>query len=266
MKSKKNSSGILSIILILIIGFMASQVYIFSIKYDEDMAAHAQSNKIENKIDQYIQKTNNVIQEYFSDYISGETKEQEPQELSKINEGKVELYTTFYFIALGVLLLTYFVSSREVFIVSILTAGLISWFVGVFAPIMTVEIFKDLPVFGFTIFKYESKGIWTTVEKLWSLQNYILAAVITLFSIAIPLIKTISLYFSVLMKIDIKYIDFIGKWSMADVFIVSLLLTNLSLSVDEFTNAEVQVAIYFFCSYVVLSIISSYIIKKEREK
>ncbi len=137
---------------------------------------------------------------------------------------------------------------------------------GILAPIMTIEIFKDLPLFGFTIFKYESKGIWTTVEKLWTLQSYLLAVMIALFSIAIPIIKTISLYFSALMKVDIKYIDFIGKWSMADVFIVSLLLTNLSLSADEFTDAKVQVAIYFFCTYVVLSIISSYIIKKESEK
>ncbi|WP_324170896.1 paraquat-inducible protein A [Sulfurimonas sp.] len=266
MYSKNLSSGILSVILVLIIAFMAFQAYLFSVKYDKEMASHAQNYKIENKIDHYIQKTNNIIQDYFSEYIRGETKEQKPHELSKINKENTQLYTTLYFIALGVLLLTYFFSSKEIFIVSILSAALISWFVGIFAPIMTVEIFKDLPIFGFTIFKYESKGIWSTVEKLWILQNYFLAVVITLFSIAIPIIKTISLYFSVLMKINIKYIDFITKWSMADVFIVSLLLTNLSLSVDEFTNAEVQIAVYFFCTYVVLSILSSYIIIKEREK
>lgn len=241
---------------------MAFQTYIFSIKYDQEMLSTAQTHKIENKIDHYIQNTNNTIQGYFSEYINSDTKEVKTQELSKTNKEKTQLYTILYFIALGVLLLTYFFSPKEVFLVSVLSAALISWLVGILAPIMTIEIFKDLPVFGFTIFKYESKGILTTVEKLWTLQNYLLSVMIALFSIAIPLIKTISLYFSTLMKVDIKYIDFIAKWSMADVFIVSLLLTNLSLSADEFTDAKVQVAIYFFCTYVVLSIISSYIIKK----
>ncbi|WP_415398538.1 paraquat-inducible protein A [Sulfurimonas sp. CS5] len=266
MTTKNISSILISAILVIIIGYMASQTYIFSMKYDKELLLTAQTNKIENKIDYYIQTTNTSIQDYISEYINGDTKEIKTQESSKTNKEKTQLYTILYFVALGILLLTYFFSSKEIFLISILSVALISWLVGILAPIMTIEIFKDLPVFGFTIFKYESKGIWTTVEKLWSLQNYLLSVIIALFSIAIPLIKTISLFFSALTKVNIKYIDFIGKWSMADVFIVSLLLTNLSISADEFTDAKVQVAIYFFCTYVILSIISSFIIKKEIEK
>ncbi|EHP28877.1 hypothetical protein SMGD1_0350 [Sulfurimonas gotlandica GD1] len=247
---------------------MASQAYMYSMKYDKEMLSHAQNNKIENKIDNYIQTTSNSIQKYLSDYLGSDSKEIKKQSSAEIqiNKENTKLYTMLYFVALGLLLLTYFFSSKELFVISILSAALISWLVGILAPIMTIEIFKDLPIFGFTIFKYESKGIWTTVEKLWLLQNYLLAVMIGLFSIVIPIVKTISLYFSALMKVNVKYIDFIGKWSMADVFIVSLLLTNLSLSADEFTDAKVQVAIYFFCAYVILSIISSYIIKKESQK
>jgi paraquat-inducible protein A len=268
MLNKNLYSSILSAIIVLIIGIMASQVYFFSMKYDKDMASRAQNYKIESKIDTYIQQTNNTIQNYIADYLDVKIKTKEVKEFQETltNKDKTQLYAKLYFISLGVLLLTYFFSSKEVFLVSILSAAIISWLVGVLAPIMTIEIFKDLPVFGYTIFKYESKGIWTTVEKLWSLQNYFLALMITLFSIAIPVVKTISLYFSALTKVNIKYIDFIGKWSMADVFIVSLLLTNLSLSADEFTDAKVQVAVYFFCTYVILSILASYVIKREIEK
>jgi paraquat-inducible protein A len=266
MLTKNRLSIFISSLLVIIIGYMASQTYIFSMKYDQEMLSSAQNHKIENKIDHYIQSTNNSIQDYISEYINGDKKEAKTQELSKTNKEKTQFYTMLYFIALGVLLLTYFFSSKEVFLISILSAALISWLVGILAPIMTIEIFKDLPVFGFTIFKYESKGIWTTVEKLWTLQNYLLAIMIGLFSIVIPIIKTISLYFSAVMKANVKYIDFIGKWSMADVFIVSLLLTNLSMSADKFTDAKVQVAIYFFCTYVILSILASYVIKKDIEK
>lgn len=268
MLNKKLYTSIFSTIIILIIGFMASQVYFFSMKYDDEMAARAQKYKVENKIDTYIENTNNTIQNYISNYLTSDTKVKEIKKSTDAttSKEKMQFFTILYFTALGILLLTYFFSSKEIFLTSILSAALISWLVGIMAPIMTIEIFKDLPLFGYTIFKYESKGIWTTVDKLWNLQNYLLAIAITLFSIIIPIIKTISLYFSTLMKVNIKYIDFIGKWSMADVFIVSLLLTNLSLSADEFTDAKVQIAIYFFCAYVILSIISSYIIKLEAQK
>ena len=56
-------------------------------------------------------------------------------------------------------------------------------------------------------------------------------------------------------------IDNLGKWSMADVFIVALLLTNLSLNTDDFTRAEVQVAIYFFSTYVIISMFASHMLK-----
>ncbi len=256
--------SLLSIILVIFIALMASKAYQFSLEYDTQMSNQAEKNKIEYKIDNYLDSLNKTISNYISDYISDEKEPLQNQKLSTANTPKTQMkyYTTLYFIALGTLLLTYFLSNKKIFLISIITASLISWFVGIFAPIMTMEIFKDLPLFGYTVFKYESKGIWTTIEKLWLLQNYFLSIMIALFSIFIPIVKTISLYFSTLTRVDIKYIDFIGKWSMADVFIVSLLFTNLSLSADEFTDAKIQIALYFFCSYVILSILASYLIKK----
>ncbi len=56
--------------------------------------------------------------------------------------------------------------------------------------------------------------------------------------------------------------DFIGKWSMADVFIVALLLANLSLNTDEYTDAKMQMALYFFSIYVILSIIASFVSRR----
>ncbi|MDA3907534.1 MAG: hypothetical protein PF437_00455 [Sulfurimonas sp.] len=127
MLTKNIFSFFLSSILVIIIAYMASQTYIFSMKYDKEMLSYAQNNKIENKIDNYIQTTNNAIQNYISDYINSDTKEIKTKELSKTNKEKTQLYAMLYFVALGILLLTYFVSSKEVFLVSILSAALISW-------------------------------------------------------------------------------------------------------------------------------------------
>lgn len=229
---------------------MAFQTYANSLKYDDELYQKAQKHKIESKIDNYIDK-----------FLPSFTKEK--QEKMTTTKEDINFYKTLFFIALVVLFLTYFISSSEVFILSIITVALISWFVGVLAPIMTIEVFKDLPIFGYTIFKYDSKSIYSTIEKLWIVQNYFVSVMVALFSIIIPLVKTIALYISSIKKIDLKYIDFIGKWSMADVFVISLLLANLSLSADEFTDAKVQVAIYFFTTYVLLSMLASYLVKKQ---
>jgi len=266
-------SIILSITITIFIGFMAFNAYTFSLKYDNEMLQTAQNHKIENKIDNYfkapVENTWKSINNYFLSYTQN-TQEIKIKETIVKKEPhykqEMEFYTKLYFVGLGLLLLTYVISSKEVFIFSIISASIISWVVGIFAPIMTIEVFKDLPILGYTIFKYDSKGIWSTVENLWILENYFISIIIALFSMLIPVIKTIAMSISMLKKSTIKYIEFIGKWSMADVFVVALLLSNLSLNADEFTNAKVQIAIYFFSSYVILSILTSYIIKLHIER
>jgi uncharacterized paraquat-inducible protein A len=69
-----------------------------------------------------------------------------------------------------------------------------------------------------------------------------------------------------------KTVGRIGKWSMADVFVVATFLSYLSFSnmnsgID--TEAKTLVGLYFFLAYCILSIASSPIIelaiKNERE-
>jgi len=245
-------SYISSILIVIFITFTAYKTYQFSLKYDDEIYKNAQNNKIENKIDNYIDKLIPIFKN-------------EVDKKPTTYKVDMDFYKLLFFIGVGLIFMTYFISTKEVFTISIITVALVSWFVGVFAPIMSIEIFKELPIFGYTIFKYDTKSIYSTIEKLWILQNYLVSVMVAVFSMIIPLVKTIALYISTTMKVDIKYIDFIGKWSMADVFVISLLLANLSLSSDEFTDAKVQVGIYFFSCYVVLSIFASYILNLDRE-
>jgi len=61
-----------------------------------------------------------------------------------------------------------------------------------------------------------------------------------------------------------KAVGRIGKWSMADVFVVATFLSYLSFSnmntgID--TEANTLVGLYFFLAYCILSITSSHIIE-----
>jgi len=59
---------------------------------------------------------------------------------------------------------------------------------------------------------------------------------------------------------SLRLIRNIGKWSMADVFVVALLLTFFIVNKDKSTDAAVQTGLYFFLCYVILSMIASHLL------
>jgi len=58
-------------------------------------------------------------------------------------------------------------------------------------------------------------------------------------------------------------IDKLGKWSMADVFIVALLVVFFSTKQDIHSALKVESGLYFFLGYVLLSMIGSSLIGKK---
>lgn len=176
--------------------------------------------------------------------------------------------TIAFFVLSGVLLaFVYFaVSKKTLFIFTLLMVSLIALMVGLFAPILMIVSYKEIPVLGQVVFFFQSKGIITTIQTLWISGNFIVAIPLFLFSVLIPLLKTLliglALFGHRVASKSLYVIKRIGKWSMADVFVVALLLTYFTVNKDESTDAQVQVGLYFFMSYVIISIIVSHLITK----
>jgi hypothetical protein len=285
-------STIISILLIISLGYVSFKTYENAIKYNQKLKEeimvddiHKKISTFKNKIryevlelNKHINKIKNEVESFISLFINSQrNKTIKQSNITKKDTQKIKIaqkdhtsnyyknkqtkYFIIYLCLIVVILLSYFISTIELFAFTVLTGSFISLCVGVFAPIMTLEVFSDLPVLGNTVFKYEEKSIFDTIKNLWFLNNYAIALGVGLFSIVVPLVKTIAMYITILYKKDIKHIDYIGKWSMADVFIVALLLSNLSLNADKFTKAELQIGIYFFLIYVIQSILVSIIIK-----
>ncbi len=135
------------------------------------------------------------------------------------------------------------------------------------------DVFNDRThVFeGRMYFFYQSKSIYDLIKLLWQQNNYFVAIAIGLFSVVVPLVKiALSLCF-LLFKRFKNYpklkavVGFIGKWSMADVMVVATYLGYISfynLNFGITTNSNVLVGIYFFSAYVILSIISYFLVAK----
>jgi uncharacterized paraquat-inducible protein A len=123
-----------------------------------------------------------------------------------------------------------------------------------------VGIDKVFP--GKTYFYYQNKGIMEVISMLWKSNNKPVAIAIGLFSVIIPLLKLISTLIILISrttgaKMFRKILSFLAKWSMADVFVVSLFLAFLSfsnMSPGVTMDAKILFGMYYFFVYVLLSI------------
>jgi uncharacterized paraquat-inducible protein A len=141
-------------------------------------------------------------------------------------------------------------------------AGIMLLF-GLNAPIMMVTIHKEVEYLGDVVLSFESKGVLGSVEKLFSHGDTVVAGVILLFSVIIPAVKILSMMFvSVFLQSRfahrmVSFFKMIGKWSMVDVFVVATFLVYLTTDKGDVSRAEVEVGLYFFLAYVIVSMLVS---------
>lgn len=130
--------------------------------------------------------------------------------------------------------------------------SLILFVLGITLPMFSMEkfyLFKD----SFSLIG----GLYVLIDE----GELMLFILIFSFSILMPLIKFNLCYSYVFNKIDsqelklkqIKKISFIGKWSMADVFVIAVLASTIK--VGGFAKVTVHYGLLIFGLSVVLSLI-----------
>lgn len=133
---------------------------------------------------------------------------------------------------------------------------------GLILPILSINIGAKIPILGELSLHSTKQSILETVESLFQNGNAIVALLILFFSIIIPVLKAILVFISLgtkknKLKVKIKSIlGIIGKWSMADVFIVALFIAFLSTSSEDNINAGIHSGFYYFLTYCILSILA----------
>lgn len=97
----------------------------------------------------------------------------------------------------------------------------------------------------------KSLSLLQTIQELWQDERLLVAALIFAFSICIPVLKFILLCIAYAKKhtrLEVAIYNFIsriGKWSMADVFVVAIFLAVLSTDHAE-TASQQQLALFGF--------------------
>lgn len=154
---------------------------------------------------------------------------------------------------------------------AVISVAFIALIVGLTTPILSLQASKELPLLGETLFQFQSKGILSTILSLRDHGNGWLAALLFIFSVIIPAVKTIVAWLTLFSRTHhfslhgLELSRHLGKWSMADVFVVAILVVFFSSSGEQgLTQAEVQAGLWFFATYVLLSLVGTQLIAHGR--
>ena len=150
-------------------------------------------------------------------------------------------------------------------------SALISLITAFFSPLLMMTVYKSFPLIGEVTLSYQSKSISSTIAKLFHQSNYIVGMLVLIFSVLIPLLKGMLITTYGFLKETgfakkmVHLIEHIGKWSMVDVFIVAVLVVFFSTKQDIHTSIKIEVGLYFFISYVLLSMIGSTLLTQSKD-
>ena len=265
LNMKKMIHPILYIALVAIVGamvFLGAKAYNHAIAYEEAtkelVTYHDAGQQASLKLEQFAKSL-------LGDLYDDDLKMQMDKVRAKQTHAMVKAQEyTIYFMALLVLLLLFsFFISLQAFTLFGSIGALLTLTLGLITPILMVTIHKEVEYLGDIVLSFESKGVIGSIVKLWETGDIVVALVILLFSVVVPVLKVLSLLVvSLFMQSRfahgiIAFFKMIGKWSMVDVFVVAVFLVYLTANKGDVSKAEVEMGLYFFLAYVIVSMLVS---------
>ena len=134
---------------------------------------------------------------------------------------------------------------------------------------MAIKLLDSLNVSGDVQAYTKTRSILGTVKELFESKNYLVSFLVMLFSVIVPVTKGLLLLTSLwIPEVRIKgklvgIASLISKWSMADVFVVAVIVAylaaNASRDMGEIFSltATLGAGFYFFLGYCLLSLLSA---------
>ncbi|AZG71336.1 paraquat-inducible protein A [Shewanella livingstonensis] len=123
-----------------------------------------------------------------------------------------------------------------------------------------------------------SRSIIDIITALYQSHNLVVAILVGLFSIVLPAVKLMTMLILLLPMTPIikqklrTLISALGKWSMADVFVVAIIVAymagNASAGMGDTlkTQSHFEVGFYYFLGYCIFSIASQMMIDMTQEQ
>ena len=108
----------------------------------------------------------------------------------------------------------------------------------------------------------ETRSVVGIIQALYQNNKIMVAGMILIFSIIVPIIKILITMLILVsrsqrhQRFGYRCMQAIGKWSMADVFIVAVYVTFLSANANQHMKATIEPGFWWFASYCVVSLLT----------
>jgi uncharacterized paraquat-inducible protein A len=163
-------------------------------------------------------------------------------------------------------------SKRNLIGLGLIIISLICLYPGLTLPILNIHVGASIPLIGEIELYDRTQSVISGIQLLYEFDNAFVATMILIFSVVVPVLKALIL-FAVLAFKEWKqrmkayhFVALIGKWSMADVFVVATFLAYLGTSSDEGISSEVMEGLYYFTAYCIISLLAIQVIKIETKE
>jgi len=150
---------------------------------------------------------------------------------------------------------------RNIIAFVLIIASLLCLYPGLTEPMLSIRIAAKIPLIGdFELFE-RTQSVIEAIRSLYDFDNNLVATLILIFSVVIPVLKAVLLLIVLAAKKwrfrrhIYRFVAAIGKWSMADVFVVGVFLAYLATASEESISAEIFEGFYYFTAYCIISIL-----------
>ncbi|HHD83720.1 MAG TPA: paraquat-inducible protein A [Campylobacteraceae bacterium] len=255
---------------LLFVGYSAYLAEYRSVEISKALSARSDTTEtLHQKIDSLLETLSAGLYDHYT------RKNAQIQKLGKeaaLQHEKSIRYLYLFFGTILLFALLFYLIDYDLLILFIGISALISLLAALFTPLVIMHVYSSLPVLGEVTLSFESKSLTGTIARLFSQSNYLIATLVLLFSVMIPLFKSLIIMMygffreSGFGRKSVKLIEKIGKWSMVDVFIVALLVVLFSTKQDIHTSLQIESGLYFFIGYVLLSMFGSTLLTAPRRE
>ena len=157
-------------------------------------------------------------------------------------------------------------NTRNIIAIILIFISLGCLYPGLVKPVMSLKISAEIPLLGEMVLQETTQSVISTIDSLYEAKNNLVATLILFFSVMVPIIKAVLLLGILLLpKLIFKkqlhqFVAIISKWSMADVFVVGVLLAFMATKSEETIQTWLHEGFYYFLSYCIISILAAQII------
>ena len=270
MAMKKSIYLLLMPLLSTIFFYLLLDTYLLSKKYEVTSREIALSSDAEQLVDI---KLRDLVEIFSLGSYKNEKKEtlEILQEKNKVQQEGIRVRLFAIALLLFMILASYFFLSKKYYTLFVALNALFALIFGVISPILMVVIKKDVEYLGEVVLAFESKGVLSSIMKLFEKEEYVAGAVILLFSVLLPFIKSLGLMLiSLRQELPwaaniVKFFRLIGRWSMVDIFVVATFLVYLAGGSSDVSRVSLGAGLYIFLCYVFLSAAASFSVQRMLE-